>query len=54
MDMIVSYVKRLLGYQMGIEKIKIMFYADNIALTADTEDDLQIIICFFFIKLLEM
>ena len=41
MDKIVSYVKHLQGYRMGNKGINIVCYADDIALIADTEDDLQ-------------
>ena len=41
MDKIVSYMKHLQGYRMGSEEINIVWYADDIALIADTEDDLQ-------------
>ena len=41
---IVSHVKHLQGYRMGSEEINIVCYAYDIALIADTEDDLQILL----------
>ena len=41
MDKIVSCVKHLKGYRIVREEIHVVGYADDIALIADTEDDLQ-------------
>ena len=52
-DKIVSYVEHLHGYRMESEEINILCYADDIALTADTEDDLQKLLCNFHLSCLK-
>ena len=53
MDNIVSWVKRLQGYQVGSELINKACCADDIALIADTEDDLLRLIHNFHLSCLK-
>ena len=53
MEGIVCYVKHLQGYRMGSEVINIVCYDDNIALIADTENDLERLLYNFHLSCLK-
>jgi hypothetical protein len=47
MDKIISNLPKELGYEMGIDSIYIICYADDTVLIADSEENLQTLLCRF-------
>ena len=41
MDEIIKLVRKLKGYKMGNKEVRILCYADDVVLVAESEDDLQ-------------